>query len=209
MKLTENLLKITDVHQLVEQLSNILQKAIVLENKNFELITYSSPDEASFDPVQQKTILAKRCPLFIIERLKKEGIIDQLKESSHPIRIRPIKDINFYQRVAISLTYFGEVYGYLWINEKKELLKEEEFSIITNVAPHMAKILYDEAYIGEQNPQQVIWKLLNGEYVSEVEVNRAAKLASFQIPEHFNVMIGSIKDPTYLPILDKLKEVFI
>lgn len=209
MKLTENLLKITDVHQLVEQLSNILQKAIVLENKNFELITYSSPDEASFDPVQQKTILAKRCPLFIIERLKKEGIIDQLKESSHPIRIRPIKDINFYQRVAISLTYFGEVYGYLWINEKKELLKEEEFSIITNVAPHMAKILYDEAYIGEQNPQQVIWKLLNGEYVSEVEVSRAAKLASFQIPEHFNVMIGSIKDPTYLPILDKLKEVFI
>ena len=54
MKLTENLLKINDVHQLVEQLSNILQKAIVLENKNFELITYSSPNETSFDPVQQK-----------------------------------------------------------------------------------------------------------------------------------------------------------
>lgn len=209
MKFSENLLKINDVHQLVEQLSNVLQKAIVLENNNFELITYSSPDETSFDPVQQKTILAKRCPLFIIERLKKEGIIAELKENSHPIRIKPIEDIDFFQRVAISLTYFGEVYGYLWINEKKELLTEEDFSIVTEVAPHLAKILYDETHLVEQHPQQVIWKLINGEYVSEVEVKRATKVAAFQIPETFNVMVGSIKDPAYLPTLEKLKELFI
>lgn len=209
MKISKNFLKINDVHQLVEQLSNVLQKAIVLENNNFELITYSSPDETSFDPVQQKTILAKRCPLFIIERLKKEGIIDELKENSHPIRIKPIKDINFFQRVAISLSYFGEVYGYLWINEKKELLDEEDFALVAKIAPHLAKILYDETNFVEQNPQHVIWKLINGEYVSEAEVRRAMKMASIQLPEQFNVMIGSIKDPTYLQILTKLKEIFI
>lgn len=65
----------TDVHDIVDQLSVMLQRAVIIEDKNFELVAYSSPDELSFDSLQQKTILTKRCPLFVIERLKKKVLL--------------------------------------------------------------------------------------------------------------------------------------
>ena len=69
MDLTEKVFQANNVHQLVERLSDLLQKGVIVENRDFELIAYSSPNEFSFDPVQQKTILSNRCPLFIIELL--------------------------------------------------------------------------------------------------------------------------------------------
>src|SRR5699024_2628415 len=56
-------------HDIVDHLSDVLQRAVIIEDKNFELVAYSSPDELSFDALQQKSILTKRCPLFVIERL--------------------------------------------------------------------------------------------------------------------------------------------
>src|SRR5690625_3408585 len=105
MKLTESVFKMKDVHLIVEKLSEVLQKAIIIEDSNFELVAYSSPNEFSFDPIQQKTILTKRCPLFIIERLKKDGIVDRLKKENHPIRLQSMEDVKFYQRIVVSLKY--------------------------------------------------------------------------------------------------------
>src|SRR5699024_11860761 len=68
------------IYDTVDHLSDVLQRAVIIEDKNFELVAYSSPDELSFDALQQKTILTKRCPLFVIERLKKEGIVSQRSE---------------------------------------------------------------------------------------------------------------------------------
>src|SRR5690625_6255998 len=87
-----------NVNFIVEKLIDVLQKVIIIEDSNFELVAYSSPNEFSFDPIQQKTILTKRCPLFIIERLKKDGIVDRLKKENHPIRLQSMEDVKFYQR---------------------------------------------------------------------------------------------------------------
>src|SRR5699024_7002212 len=114
MEMTENVLKLNDVDQLVEQLSTLLQKAIILENDDFELIAYSAPSEFSFDSIQQKTILTKRCPLFVIEHLKKEGIVEKLAKEDKPIRVHLLEDANFYQRVAISVKHRQQLTGYLW-----------------------------------------------------------------------------------------------
>src|SRR5699024_5840783 len=97
MKDIDKLLQIKDIHQLAEEVSNVLQKAIVIENNQFELIAYSTPTDFSFDPIQQKTILTKRCPLYVIERLRKDGILRQLQEEDAPVRISQMEDIDFHQ----------------------------------------------------------------------------------------------------------------
>lgn len=209
MELTEKVYQENDVHQLVERLSDILQKAIILETKNFELIAYSSPNEFSFDPVQQKTILTKRCPLFIIERLKKEGIIDRLKREDQPIRLQAIEDIGFYQRIVISLKHHNVIRGYLWIYESDELFKEEHLAFLTEIAPYIGKLLFEEQHIVENDVQTVIWKLLNDEFANEAEIYRSANVASYEMPDRFTVMIASVKDPSFLSILDKIKDLFV
>ncbi|MEI3606227.1 helix-turn-helix domain-containing protein [Pseudogracilibacillus sp. SE30717A] len=209
MDITEKVFQSTNVHQLVEQLSKKLQKATIIENKNFELIAYSSPNEFSFDPIQQKTILSKRCPLFIIERLKKEGIIDRLKWEDQPIRLQAIEDIGFYQRIVVSLKYHNIIRGYLWIYEADELLNEEDFALLSKIAPYLGKLLFEEQSIIENDVQTVIWKLLNDEFLNEAEMHQATNKVSYTVPDQFTVLVTSIIETEYLNILEKIKEIFI
>lgn len=209
MDLTEKVFQANDVHQLVEQLSDLLQKGVIVENRDFELIAYSSPNEFSFDPVQQKTILSKRCPLFIIERLKKEGIIDRLKWEERPLRLPAIEDIGFYQRIVVSLKYHNIIRGYLWIYEADDSIDEEILNFITKVGPYLGKLLFEEQQTIENDLPTVIWKLLNGEFLNDAEIHRAAGIASYQVPKEFTIIIVSIQDPEFLHLLNTVKEIFL
>jgi len=209
MELTEKVIQSKNVHQLVERLSNLLQKAIIVENRNFELIAYSSPNEFSFDPVQQKTILTKRCPLFIIERLKKEGIIDRLKLEDKPLRLPAIEDIGFYQRIVVSLKHHNIIRGYLWIYEADESFTDEEIAFLTDVAAYLGRLLFEQQQTTEHDQQTVIWKLINDEFLNEAEVHRAASIVSYEVPEQFTVIVASVKDPNHLAILVKIKNLFL
>lgn len=209
MELTEKVIQSKNVHQLVERLSNLLQKAIIVENRNFELIAYSSPNEFSFDPVQQKTILTKRCPLFIIERLKKEGIIDRLKLEDKPLRLPAIEDIGFYQRIVVSLKHHNIIRGYLWIYEADESFTDEEIAFLTDVAAYLGRLLFEQQQTAEHDQQTVIWKLINDEFLNEAEVHRAASIVSYEVPEQFTVIVASVKDPNHLAILAKIKNLFL
>ncbi len=209
MDKTERVFQATNVHQLVEQLSEKLQKATIIENKNFELIAYSSPNAFSFDLIQQKTILSKRCPLFIIERLKKEGIIEQLKWEEQPIRIPDIEDIGFYQRIGVSLKHHNILRGYLWIYEADEIINEADFLLLSKIAPLLGKLLYEEQSIIKNDVQTVIWKLLNDEFLNEAEILQATNKVSYSVPDRFTVIVASVKETEYLNILEKIKDIFI
>lgn len=209
MDLTEKVFQANNVHQLVERLSDLLQKGVIVENRDFELIAYSSPNEFSFDPVQQKTILSKRCPLFIIERLKKEGIIDRLKWEERPLRLPAIEDIGFYQRIVVSLKHHNIIRGYLWIYEADESIDEEVLTFLTQIAPYLGKLLFEEQQVIENDLPTVIWKLINDEFLNEAEMYRAANIASYQVPKQFTIIIASIKDPEFLSILNTIKTIFI
>jgi len=204
MAIREQIFQLTDVHEIVEHISEAIQKSIILENLDFELIAYSSPDVLLFDSIQQSTILTKRCPLFVIERLKKEGIVEQIKRKSEPIRLQPMEDIQFTQRVVVGLKHNGKLHGCLWIYETEQL-NEEEWSLLTDVAPHLGKILFHETKREETNLQSVLWKILNDEYATESELYDATNYVSYTIPSHFSVLIASVKDPNYISILTTMK----
>lgn len=207
MSVTDKLLDIKDIHQLVEQLSAYLQKAIIIENKNFELIAYSAPSGFSFDPVQQKTILTKRCPLYVIEWLKKEGVVERLEKNNHPIRLHRMEDIDFYERVVISLKYEGRLYGYLWIYEAA-MLEDKDLGFLEDIAPHLGKSLYKKQYVEESDQQTFIWKMLNHEYISDVEMFQEAKRVSFGMPTPCTVIVYSVRDVQLVYVLEKIKAYF-
>ena len=206
MQELEKLYKMKDIDQLVEEISAYLQKAIIIENDHFELVAYSSPAGYAFDPVQQKTILAKRCPLYVLERLKKEGIIDRLKKDPAPLRLNRMEDIDFFDRIVISLQLNGRIYGYVWIYETEQL-SDDSLHFLADIAPHLAAMLHQEHHEDEDAKQSLIWQLMNGEFLNETEIYQAAKKASYAIPEAFMILVYSIQDARFVHVLEEIQTI--
>jgi len=208
MEMTESVLELNDVHQLVEQLSTLLKKAVILENHDFELVAYSAPTEEAFDSIQQKTILTKRCPLFVIEHLKKEGVIDRLITESKPIYLHLIEDTNFFKRLAISIKFRQQHFGYLWIYDPDKTINETQLDFIAKTAARIGELFYKEEFVEKNDVPTLIWKLVNGDFTNDVEVFRAAKLAQYTLPSDFTVIVLFVKDAEKLYLLDKIKSIF-
>lgn len=210
MSIKDRIYELRDVHRIVELLSETFRKAIIIEDAQFELVAYSSPNEFSFDPIQQKTILTKRCPLFIIERLKKDGVIDALKKDDKALRIDAMEDVQFYKRVVISLKHEHMVYGYLWIYEAEVPSSEHVLDQLTEIAPYIGELLYEKEMKQKEgkltDASQFLWKLLNDEFLNISTLHREANLLSIPLPERFSVCVMSIKESDYVFVLNKLKQ---
>lgn len=212
LKKLEQIYSLTKLQEVVEWLSSYFKRSIIIENAQFELVAYNTPNEFLFDPIQQKTILTKRCPLFVIERLKKEGIISRLENERLPIRMEAMEDIDFYQRIILSLVYKDQVIGYLWVYETEDSLTDEDLTILTSLATFISKLLHEKQnkeIASDSEIQAVLWKIINNEYINEAQLKNEAKVVNLALPERFTVIIGSVTDPLYLYLLDKIKQIFI
>ncbi|UOQ45562.1 helix-turn-helix domain-containing protein [Halobacillus salinarum] len=208
MEVKELILQVEDIHKATELISSKLQKPVIIENKNFELVSYSSSMEA-LDQTQQKTILSKKCPIFIIDRLKKEGIVQKLEKDSDPIRVHPIEELGFHQRVVIAAKHLGHTMGYVWVQESDGILNEEELLFLEEITPHLGKLIYDlyeKVNAKEGRREELLWKLLHHEYGSERQFRHEASLAKLALPERFSVVIFSVTAPQYKYMLDYLEK---
>lgn len=208
----EEIYSLTELQEVVEGLSSYFKRSIIIENAQFELVAYNTPNEFLFDPIQQKTILTKRCPLFVIERLKTEGIISRLEHERLPIRMEAMEDIDFYQRIILSLVFKNKVIGYLWVYETEDGLTDEDLTVLTSLATFISKLLYEKQNrekASDSEIQAVLWKIINNEYLNESQLKSEAKLVNLALPERFTVIIGSVTDPLYLYLLDKIKQIFV
>lgn len=211
MNQKELIFQTEDIHKATEFISSKLDKPVIIENKNFELIAYSSSFE-EFDQTQQKTILSKKCPVFIIDRLKKEGIVQKVESKPEPIRIEPIEELGFYQRIVIAAKHLGHTMGYIWVQESTSLLKEEDLVFLEEITSHIGKLIYD-AYsrvnVKEGRKDELLWKLIHHEYGSETQFRHDSKQVQLRLPERCTVLIFSITDPQHNHLLGKLKDLII
>ncbi|WP_332628446.1 PucR family transcriptional regulator [Halalkalibacter flavus] len=194
-----------DIHEIAEYISTVLKKSVIIENEKFELIAYGSPADFHFDSTQQTTILSKKCPLFIIEHLKKEGIIQQLEWKREPIRVAQMEEIGLDQRIVISVKHNERTVGYIWVLEATAQLTEWELQFLKDISLRVGKLMYQHNVKSHKSKKdhRLIWKLMNNEYVNEQQVYREARLASLWLPERFVVMVVSSVDSTHLTLLEE------
>jgi PucR family transcriptional regulator, proline-responsive transcriptional activator len=207
MEAKDLILQAEDIHKATELISSKLGNPVIIENKNFELISYSSSFD-KFDQTQQKTILTKKCPIFIIDRLKKEGIVHRLEKQSNPIRVQPMEELGFHQRVVIAAKYLGNTIGYIWVQESGRLLQSEELALLEEISPHLGNLIndiYAKANFKKDKKEEVLWRLLQHEYGSESQLRHDASLVKLTLPERFTVAVYSITSPQYKAMLDHLE----
>lgn len=193
--LLEKIFTLSDIDEIADLISNHLKKPIIIEDHQFSLLAYNSFYIDRFDEVNKLTIFAKRWPISIVEKFFDEGIVDQLKTSSKPFRVKEMKEIGLNQRVVVSAKYKGTIYGYIWIQETAPLLTDKEFAFIHEVSSHIAKLLYEnnQNKLKKSQERDIFFKKVIGDfYQTEEQMKSAAANVNVKFPKFFILNVFSV-----------------
>ncbi|NRG32470.1 PucR family transcriptional regulator [Niallia circulans] len=174
----------------VDHVSELLGCPITLEDPHHRVLVYSSHDEET-DMVRISTIISRRVPERVINRLWKDGVIPQLLQSKKPIRIKEKKEIGLGNRVAVSIWRGEEVIGYIWAIEMGTPLTEEKMGFLENaasVARHLLSRFATSKTPTLQDNQEFFWRMLTG-YVKETDIDDKLKEMGMPAATCFTVMI--------------------
>jgi len=173
----------------VDHVSELLGCPITLEDTHHRVLVYSSHDDET-DIVRISTIISRRVPEKVINRLWKDGVIPQLLQSKKPIRIQEKKEIGLGNRVAISIWRGEEVIGYIWAVEINELLTDEKMRILeyaAAVGKHLMSRFGRNKGSFNQDNQEFFWSLLTG-HVDEKEAEDKLKELGISAFNPFTIM---------------------
>lgn len=141
--------------------------------------------------VRISTIISRRVPEKVINRLWKDGVIPQLLQSKKPIRIKEKKEIGLGNRVAVSIWRGEEVIGYIWAIELGTTITEEKMGLLENaatVARHLLARFATNKTPTLQDNQEFFWRMLTG-YVTKADVDEKLKEIGISSLGSFTVMI--------------------
>jgi len=178
----------------VDHVSELLGCSITLEDTHHRVLVYSSHGEET-DPVRISTIISRRVPEKVINRLWKDGVIPCLLQSKKPIRIEGKKEIGLGSRVAVSIWRGNEVIGYIWAIEWNQPLTDSQMEILQNAAAvgkHLLSRFGKNKRPSSQDDQEFFWKLLTG-HVSEQEANQKLLELNY-ISSEFTIMVFNFKE---------------
>ncbi|MGP7816963.1 PucR family transcriptional regulator [Niallia sp. 01092] len=174
----------------VDHVSEFFGCPITLEDTHHRVLVYSSHGEET-DIVRISTIISRKVPEKIINRLWKDGVIPQLLKSKRPIRIKEKKEIGLGNRVAVSIWRGEEVIGYIWAVEINNYLTEQQMKQLEYAAAagkHLLSRFGKSKGPSSQDNQEFFWRLLTG-HVKEQEAE--VKLKEVGIPpfDQFTIMV--------------------
>lgn len=174
----------------VDHVSELLECPITLEDPHHRVLVYSSHDDET-DMVRISTIISRRVPEKIINRLWKDGVIPQLLQSRKPIKIEGKKEIGLGNRVAVSIWRGEEVIGYIWAVELDKPLTNNKMLILENaavIARHLLSRFSKNTAPSLQDNQEFFWRVLTG-YVNETAIEaKIQELGMAKIP-FYTIMI--------------------
>lgn len=185
--------KVQNLHELVELASERLGNSVIIEAANFDLIAYSA-HYREVDAARRETILSKRVPYYIIERLKKAGIINLLETTRTPIRFPCIEDLGFLQRVGVAIYEQDRMLGIIWVQETNRVLDEEDFDYLMEISKDAAKliVLSTESRVNDlEAKNQLLRKIIKGDFTNEQLVKIELEMLGISIPSLYTVAVVS------------------
>lgn len=166
----------------ITDLSQWIGQPLVLEDAQFKLVTYSPhQDLQSVDLARWGTVLSKGAPREVLQAMRREGIVKQLRQASAPVRVKAIPEVGLRQRVVVPIRRGNRTLGYIWLVDPNGLDDEllERFADVVN--RELAPLLFDLLEELEGRPQAsaaLLRRLVAGEPV-EPDALAAFREAAF------------------------------
>lgn len=182
--------KYDSLESFIDHVSELLGCPITLEDTHHRVLVYSSHNEET-DIVRISTIISRKVPEKVINRLWKDGVIPQLLQSKKPIRIEEKKEIGLGNRVAVSIWRGEEVIGYIWAIELNATLTEAQMTLLENAAAigkHLLSRFGKNKAPSMEDHQEFFWRLLTG-HVQEQEAKDKFKELGISPVMHFTIIV--------------------
>ncbi|WLR41274.1 PucR family transcriptional regulator [Bacillus carboniphilus] len=186
-----------NLDDIADRISEILQCAITIEDINHRLLAYSS-HKSGTDDARTATIIERRVPEKVINRLWKDGIIPKLLQTDNPIRIKNIEEIGLNDRVAISIWHKQEVVGFIWALENEKNLEKDDIELLKKAAKSVKnKLLNLQARRIKkvEKSQEFFWKLLTGHVATTKEIKAGIEELLYTVPSSYSIVILKFPHP--------------
>ncbi|WP_438496156.1 PucR family transcriptional regulator [Paenibacillus sp. IHBB 3054] len=177
------------MESLADTLSESLQSQVTIEDSNHHVIGYSSHEFES-DPARISTIIGKRVPNTVIIGLRKKGVMHQLENAAHPIRIPAVMEVGLGPRLAMCIKHQQEILGYIWVVDRGNLASGHAESIVEKAAGIAGRYLLKQRgwkIKQDKTHEDFFWKLLTSHYENEPRIRQEAESGSILLPESYYI----------------------
>ncbi|WP_019914201.1 PucR family transcriptional regulator [Paenibacillus sp. HW567] len=177
------------MESLADTISESLQAQVTIEDSNHHVIGYSSHQFES-DPARISTIIGKRVPNTVIIGLRKKGVMQQLENTPHPIRIPAVMEVGLGPRLAMCIRHQQEILGYIWVVDSGDLAEGHAERIVEQAAGIVGRYLLKQRgwkTKQEKTHEDFFWKLLTSHYETEPRIRQEAEASSILLPESYYI----------------------
>lgn len=177
------------MESLADTISESLQAQVTIEDSNHHVIGYSSHQFES-DPARISTIIGKRVPNTVIIGLRKKGVMQQLENTPHPIRIPAVMEVGLGPRLAMCIRHQQEILGYIWVVDSGDLAEGHAERIVEKAAGIVGRYLLKQRgwkTKQEKTHEDFFWKLLTSHYETELRIRQEAEAFSILLPESYYI----------------------
>jgi DNA-binding PucR family transcriptional regulator len=177
------------MESLADTLSESLQSQVTIEDSNHHVIGYSSHQFES-DPARISTIIGKRVPNTVIIGLRKKGVMHQLENAAHPIRIPAVMEVGLGPRLAMCIKHQQEILGYIWVVDRGNLASGHAESLVEKAAGIAGRYLLKQRgwkMKQDKTHEDFFWKLLTSHYENEPRIRQEAENGSILLPESYYI----------------------
>jgi DNA-binding PucR family transcriptional regulator len=180
-----------DLEELADIISERVNNPITIEDFNHRLIVYSTHGDWN-DKARVETIMGRRVPEAVLNRLWQDGVLQKLMESDQPMRIEAKNEVGLGNRVAISIKKGHSILGYIYVQEINQPLGEEELIFLRHAAHAAVPKLHrrqTRRRIQDEKSKEFFWELLLGHLTSHHDIQMRAEFINVKLPRPFTVFI--------------------
>lgn len=196
------------MESLADAISESLQSQVTIEDDNHHVIGYSSHQFES-DPARISTIIGKKVPDSVIIGLRKKGIMRQLENTPHPIRIPGVMEVGLGPRLAICIKHQKEVLGYIWVVDTGNLREGFAENVVEKAAQTAARYLLKQRGWKTKQTQareDFFWKLLTSHYGTEQDIRQDAAEDGMELPAGYYIGVFEPDRTVDGPLLVKFRQ---
>lgn len=197
------------MESLADTLSESLQAQVTIEDSNHHVIGYSSHQFES-DPARISTIIGKRVPSTVIIGLRKKGVMHNLENTAHPIRIPAVMEVGLGPRLAMCIRHQQEILGYIWVVDGGNLSEGHAERIVEKAAGIAGRYLLKQRgwkTKQEKTFEDFFWKLLTSHYESEPRIRQEAEAGAILLPERYYIGVLESSRPVDEHFLQRFRRV--
>lgn len=195
------------LEELADSISGALQSQVTIEDGSHNVIGYSSHENES-DQARISTIIGRRVPQSVILELRKQGILQQLEQSEHPLRIPAIEKVGLGARLAICIKNREAVLGYIWVVDTGKLAEGHAEAVVEEAAKSVKRYLLKQRSWKiklDKSHEEFFWKLLTSHYREETRLELDAKSFPVPLPRSYYIVIFEFGAPVTDELLDKYR----